>query len=194
MVQLSAVSRSAPSVTAERIFPAHFQLKLSKAGARRRHHSCPGNRGTSKGDGIYLETFQHSLADNTAWADQKIEHAIAEPSPANDLAQCPRGRRHVLGRFKDNAVTLRQSRGNLPCPNGNREVPRCDNAYDFHCLTGYSSSKIDSMMSIPSSTIASHTVNGGMIRRTLPYEPHVSRSRPRSNASAFNALASSGAG
>ena len=48
----------------------------------------------------------------------------------------PGALRDEFGRFEDDRVAVGQGRSDLPCRNGNREVPRRDDAHDANCFAG----------------------------------------------------------
>jgi hypothetical protein len=88
-------------------------------------------------DAVDFRAVDHGIADHTAAAHHQVEHTGREAGAGDDFGQGPGAARYQFSRFEHHAVAVGQGRGDLPGRDGNREVPRRDQANHAQRLTGH---------------------------------------------------------
>ena len=81
-----------------------------------------------------LLVLQDRLADHRAAPDHEIEHALGHARAHDDFRKRMGGARHEVSGLEHDCVAIGQSRRDLPGGNGDREVPRRDDADDAERL------------------------------------------------------------
>ena len=79
---------------------------------------------------------EHRVADDRAAAHDEIEHAFGNAGAHDDVGQRPGRARYKVGRLEDDAVSVGERRRDLPGGDGDREIPRRDDADDADRLAG----------------------------------------------------------
>lgn len=69
-------------------------------------------------------------------AHDEVQHALRQAGAVENIDDRPRTARHQFGRLEDDGVAVAERRGDLPGGNGDREIPRRDDADDAERLAG----------------------------------------------------------
>ena len=111
-----------------RVLAAHFELELAHhldAGFR---HAAAGADRAGEGLRRDIAALEHGLADHRALAHHEVQHALGQPVAMEDFDDRPRAARHEVGRLEHHGVAVAERRRDLPGRDGDREVPRRDDA------------------------------------------------------------------
>ncbi len=79
---------------------------------------------------------EDGVADHRAAAHDEVEHAFRNAGARDDVGKRPGRARHEVGRLEDDAIAVGERRRDLPGGNGDREIPRRDDADDADRLAG----------------------------------------------------------
>jgi hypothetical protein len=74
--------------------------------------------------------MRHRLTKDGALAHDEVQHALRQAGAVQDIDDPPGTARHQIGRFEDDGVAVAERRGDLPGRNGDRKIPRRDDADD----------------------------------------------------------------
>ncbi|MNF74083.1 hypothetical protein D3C84_561060 [compost metagenome] len=119
-----------------RVLAAHLQLYLGLA-RNAADGDLPANADrTGEADTVDLVVIDDGFTDHTTTAHHQVEHAGGEASTRDDLGQGPGATGYQVGRLEHHTVAVGQGRGDFPGRNGNREVPRGDQADHAQGFTG----------------------------------------------------------
>ena len=122
----------------QRVFAAHFQLHFfhrRDLDASRRHFAAGRDR-TGKGDGGDILVLQQGLTDFRAATHHQIEHTGRQAGADQNIHQCPSRTGDKICGFEHDRVAIGQSGRDLPCRNGNREIPRGDHTDHAQRIAG----------------------------------------------------------
>ncbi|EHK78845.1 hypothetical protein SM0020_06717 [Sinorhizobium meliloti CCNWSX0020] len=120
----------------ERVLAAHLQLVLAIVLDRGDGDPLSRRGGAGEGDRLDVRAVEHRLAEDRALAHDEGQHTLGQACAVEDIDDRPRTARNQLGRLEDDGVAVAERRGDLPGGNGDREVPRRDDADDPCRLVG----------------------------------------------------------
>ena len=83
-----------------------------------------------EGDGVDVRAVEHRLADDRALAHHEVEHALRQAGAMQDVDDRPGAARHEVGGLEHHGVAVGERRRDLPGRDGDREIPRRDDADD----------------------------------------------------------------
>ena len=126
----TAILRSASSSTTSGFLPPISSWNLRILLDARLGDAPAGPDRAGEGDGVDVGMVEHRLADDRAVAHHEVEHALRRAGALEDVDDRVRAARHEIGRLEDDGVAVGERRRDLPGRNGDREIPRRDDADD----------------------------------------------------------------
>jgi hypothetical protein len=124
----TAMSRSASSSTTSGFLPPISSWNFACPRDAGHGDLAPGLDRAGEADRVDVGMIEQRLADHRAAAHDEVEHALRQAGARQDLGQRPGAAGHEVGRLEHDAVAVGQRRRDLPGRDGDREVPRRDDA------------------------------------------------------------------
>ncbi len=118
----------------QRVLAAHLQLEAAEVLGGGFRHALAGRHRAGEGDGVDVRAVEDRLADHRAGAHDEVEDALGQAGAVEDVGERPAAARHQVGRLEHYRVAVDDCRRDLPGGNGDREVPRRDQADDAERL------------------------------------------------------------
>ncbi|MNS58254.1 hypothetical protein D3C72_911690 [compost metagenome] len=109
-----------------RVLAAHFQLDLGLARYAADGDLTTHAHGTGEADAVDFRAVDQCIAHHATAAHHQVEHTGREACAGDDFGQGPGATWNQVCGFQHDAVAVGQGRGDFPCRDGDREVPRGD--------------------------------------------------------------------
>src|SRR5690606_29813235 len=118
----------------KRVLSAHFELQLLPKFGASDGNLTAGGDGSCEGNGVDLGRLDDGLSHHGTTAHYQIEYAFRDAGLVKQVCNGPGATRHKIGRFENHAIAKSEGRRDLPCGNGDGEIPGSDDAHHAHWL------------------------------------------------------------